>query len=946
MKLQKIRIKNFRGYGEANNDDGFYEFNNLDNSLVVLNGFNGFGKTSFYEAIEWCLTDRISRLEALKRDVYDIPTLKQSHYLKFFPINASEESRKARCIEVELIFDNLLRIKRTSNCNFLWVSNNDRYQSSLTIQVGSEEPITYVCDSVENRKKASNELAKFFVNKFEPEWEDQVINAHFMGQENINQFLRSNKPSERRSALMRLLNLNEIETIFEKSNIIKNSTRLDNTIKNLAAEIAEHERKLSQITELFSLLNFGSMEEYLEELSRRFDALKVMAQEYGVMELVREGIPTAKVTLSECPDYFRKLSLKRSVIVQQEQSLTAARQELTHIKDQVDNIKFLEKRIEFDRLKSQLDFLLSTDVKSLEDKRKEYEQTLSLLDKDYRNNLTRKQTVETLRVPYKNTLETYIENSPPKINDNFWTWFNDEKRYLEEHCSTILTIGEETLQPKILLDIESLKSTYMSLQNQLSGVVRERLRIEDQYRLLSELNSDYSLLLEHVKDHILEHRPEINQCPVCLNDNFSSSVYQSITDMGDAIPDKLLKIIDYTISSGNEKVSILLGTLNELKQKEIELQQSIHDSVLALIREKVGQFVTEFEKAQKQVIDSIELHLQSLVDQNSYIRKQNGEVELSLRNYNEIAKKLKESLKLNTDENITDSLISLILSQTIESIDGWNQESIKQGLFTVIPTMDEVNAKLITLKENEKVLTYYKDQSLIEKEFAIHDERINQIRDIKGAVDNVLLLKVPEEQEDLLQTYVNNQIEILEKKRIHDEYVLYQTQSKKIYANTYSIQQALIVERLSNNNLMNWIYKQINPHPFFKEIRMEERNRGINIKDSSGGIFLDHIFSSAQLNILALSIFLGIGLTQQFSKWDQLFLDDPIQSMDDVKILTLIDVLRAIMDSKVRSKNLIISTHDDNFAKLLSIKFRNKSYTQYNFTGYGKEGPIYTEINY
>ncbi|RHW53757.1 hypothetical protein DZC34_22120 [Clostridium botulinum] len=85
---------------------------------------------------------------------------------------------------------------------------------------------------------------------------------------------------------------------------------------------------------------------------------------------------------------------------------------------------------------------------------------------------------------------------------------------------------------------------------------------------------------------------------------------------------------------------------------------------------------------------------------------------------------------------------------------------------------------------------------------------------------------------------------------------------------------------------------------------------------------------------------MGLGLTQKCSNLDQLFLDDPIQSMDDINILSYIDLMRAIIDSNVISKNIVISTHDDNFAKLLSIKMRNKEFKVYNFISYSKEGPI------
>ncbi|WP_301994251.1 hypothetical protein [Brevibacillus laterosporus] len=45
--------------------------------------------------------------------------------------------------------------------------------------------------------------------------------------------------------------------------------------------------------------------------------------------------------------------------------------------------------------------------------------------------------------------------------------------------------------------------------------------------------------------------------------------------------------------------------MNELKQKEIDLQRIIHDSVLSVIREKVAKFVIAFKKSQKELISTI-----------------------------------------------------------------------------------------------------------------------------------------------------------------------------------------------------------------------------------------------------------------------------------------------------------------------------------------------------
>ncbi len=77
INIKEVHIKNFRGYGENPlTDHKYYSFYELDKSIVVFNGYNGYGKTSFFEAIEWCITDTVLRLNVLK-DVYDSSFLKK-----------------------------------------------------------------------------------------------------------------------------------------------------------------------------------------------------------------------------------------------------------------------------------------------------------------------------------------------------------------------------------------------------------------------------------------------------------------------------------------------------------------------------------------------------------------------------------------------------------------------------------------------------------------------------------------------------------------------------------------------------------------------------------------------------------------------------------------------------------------------------------------------------
>lgn len=59
-KIDNLRVKNFKCF----NDAKFYEFKfNSENSPVVLSGPNGFGKTTFFDAIELIFSKNITRLD-------------------------------------------------------------------------------------------------------------------------------------------------------------------------------------------------------------------------------------------------------------------------------------------------------------------------------------------------------------------------------------------------------------------------------------------------------------------------------------------------------------------------------------------------------------------------------------------------------------------------------------------------------------------------------------------------------------------------------------------------------------------------------------------------------------------------------------------------------------------------------------------------------------------
>lgn len=74
-------------------------------------------------------------------------------------------------------------------------------------------------------------------------------------------------------------------------------------------------------------------------------------------------------------------------------------------------------------------------------------------------------------------------------------------------------------------------------------------------------------------------------------------------------------------------------------------------------------------------------------------------------------------------------------------------------------------------------------------------------------------------------------------------------------------------------------------------------------------------------------------------------MDDPIQNLSDVNILSFIDVLRSLINE--HDKQIVISTHDEKFFRLLQNKlpekYCNSKYIE--FESEGKLKKLKTQIN-
>ena len=131
-------------------------------------------------------------------------------------------------------------------------------------------------------------------------------------------------------------------------------------------------------------------------------------------------------------------------------------------------------------------------------------------------------------------------------------------------------------------------------------------------------------------------------------------------------------------------------------------------------------------------------------------------------------------------------------------------------------------------------------------------------------------------------------------------------------------------------DIINKLYNTIDPHPEYKQIdfRCDFKNKEprlnvvmYSVKEGHDTIVPNLYFSTAQINILSFCIFMAKALYAKTDKNEDLgciFIDDPIQALDDINILSMIDLLRNVAYSL--NKQIILTTHDRNFFELLKKK--------------------------
>jgi DNA repair protein SbcC/Rad50 len=163
---------------------------------------------------------------------------------------------------------------------------------------------------------------------------------------------------------------------------------------------------------------------------------------------------------------------------------------------------------------------------------------------------------------------------------------------------------------------------------------------------------------------------------------------------------------------------------------------------------------------------------------------------------------------------------------------------------------------------------------------------------------------------------------------------------------------SVVQERLKEiSPLLQSIWARIDPHPafrvvnFFSEIIRGKGQLSTSVSDLIAEKQCNRpslVLSSSQMNALAVSVFLALNLGMPKLPLSVALLDDPLQSLDDINLLGLVDLFRRTKNNR----QLLVSTHDKRFGDLLSRKLRPTGHDSrtvvIEFEGWRREGPSVT----
>jgi exonuclease SbcC len=148
--------------------------------------------------------------------------------------------------------------------------------------------------------------------------------------------------------------------------------------------------------------------------------------------------------------------------------------------------------------------------------------------------------------------------------------------------------------------------------------------------------------------------------------------------------------------------------------------------------------------------------------------------------------------------------------------------------------------------------------------------------------------------------------------------------------------------------LTSVIQRRLRPVSGFEDISLHPQGDRIEVKVARKGEELPptDFFSQSQQQILILSLFLTACITQTWSSFAPILLDDPVTHFDDLNAYSFLDLIGGLLETEPESHQFILSTCDERLFLLARQRFQHLGDRAkvYRFMACGSDGPIVDRV--
>jgi len=1034
MKIKRIEIQAFKAY--LYKQDGTFDFMVDDQTpanFISIYAPNGFGKTAFYDAVDYCITHNINRHT---RDT------KVANRNKALALSINHKHKKQY----------LLRNQYA-----------DKLKETLPTIISVE---TTLVDFQSPRIKAIKGSKDYHLERNKTPLNRKFFHDVMLSQEGIDAFLREDSPVERYKKFIKSPQFNDLVGIDENRQ----------SINSMLAIISEKEKTLgndkAQVKEVLD--NINVQKDVFIEASKLVDKLRLVG-----VDLPNIENPYSQVKKQQLDD---RIKLIASEINEKEKNQQFETKLITVFSHNIDayQSQYQEKFLRELELIALLKVI--NDKKEIDLKNQRHQshrgQLNVLLEKqvalneylgqlplfvEYKKKLVRLNKhiseQEVALLEHDSAIE-FNTNNLAIFNGNLQKFIAEQQKLIELQtaskgyylklsgykkeisANTKLIEGEETKQleiQQIIKRIEAerkqtqsfsmrqlisneadlpIKVSLNKLHREFQHEEGERIKLcSTQTRAQAELSTiqqQSSAIHELISQGLaIISKAQQVDCPLCLQPYQDFSALQKQVLNNPALDNAEKKILDdiaqieSQITSSKERLALfkssyekqITGVLLLLENKYSKQQELLNDSCLR--QEKIGQKSEEIERSSELLLEKVrfkdtdqlkeyletELAVlgQKIGQSQSDIKQYEGEIKkenddkgaksLSLSSLLAEQGQLSKNKEFNSlqeclDAQSIDKNAQLeILQEKLTALQSQNQlaqDSQRENIETLFSEIHGLEKSIPIEYQLQSIIEVKAIQSTKQQKLtdlltvlATHEKAISCLAiddlikngdwsSIKGKVSDTLstlTLGIEENKQkisdmQLLSEFALDALNFCNKTELIEQKADLDVQINKLGSirqelsvDLKNISQYLekAIDKYFHTDLINQLYAAIDPHPDYKEIQFdckipETANKAelnITLKNPEDGSVISPnlYFSSAQINVLSLSIFLARALNVNDDNGnvvDCIFIDDPVQSMDSINVLGLIDLLRNL--STKFDKQFIISTHDENFHELLKKK--------------------------